>query len=96
MRISRSVAVWALLLVNAALLVSLAGRYLGTPEAHAQAAPQGDYLLLPGNVIGVPADVIYVFDTRNGGMIGVAFDENNGSLEALPSIDLNRVFQAAQ
>ncbi|MEM6313171.1 MAG: hypothetical protein AAF743_03745 [Planctomycetota bacterium] len=95
MRITRSAAVWALLLVNAALLVSLAGRHMAAP-AHAQNAPQGDYLLLPGNAVGVPADVVYVIDTRNGGMTGVAFDENNDRMDSLPSVDLNRVFQAAQ
>lgn len=84
----------ALVVLNLALLGSLAGSFLATPEAHAQAAG-GDYLLLPGNAVGVPADVVYVIDSRNGAMIGVAFDTNTGQLTSMPGVDLNRVFQAA-
>jgi hypothetical protein len=86
--------VWALVALNVVLAAALVARWMKPQTAMAQAAARpGDYIMVPAEVVGGSSTLIYVVDTSNNQLSGIAFDQNQ--LVALPPIDLNRVFQAA-
>ena len=91
----KSKLVWALVALNAVLAGTLVTRWMKPQTAMAQAAGAarpGDYIMVPAEVVGGSSTLIYVVDTSNNQLSGIAFDQNN--LVALPPLDLNRVFQA--
>ena len=71
----RSKGLWALIALNAVLVACLIGQWLKPNTATAQAAPRpSDYMLIPGQVQGNPAQVIYMIDTQNGWLSARTFD----------------------
>jgi hypothetical protein len=89
----RSKTLWALIALNVMLVALLVTRWMKPQTAMAQAAPRpGDYIMVPAEVIGGTSSLIFVIDTSNNQLSGIAFDQNN--LVALAPIDLSRVFQA--
>lgn len=86
--------VWALIALNAVLVGTLVTRWMKPQTAIAAqaAARPGDYIMVPAEVIGGSSTLIFVVDTSNNQLSGLAFDQNN--LVALPPIDLTRVFNA--
>ena len=91
----KSKLVWALVALNVVLAAALAVRWMKPQTAMAAqaAARPGDYIMVPAEVVGGSSTLIYVIDTSNNQLSGMAFDQNQ--LVALPPMDLNRVFQAA-
>lgn len=65
-----------LLLLNAALLAVLAAVTLGGPEAEAQIAGRGDYVMVAGNAKGANAGVVYIVDTIHQELIAITYDAN--------------------
>ena len=90
----KSKLVWALVALNVVLVAALVTRWMKPHNAMAQAAAArpGDYIMVPAEVVGGSSTLIYVVDTSNNQLSGIAFDQNN--LVALPPIDLTRVFDA--
>jgi hypothetical protein len=92
----KSKLVWALVALNAVLAAALVVRWMKPQNAMAAqaaaAARPGDYIMVPAEVVGGSSTLIYVVDTSNNQLSGIAFDQNQ--LVALPPMDLNRVFQA--
>ncbi len=89
--------VWALVTVNAVLATLLVGRLMPDNRAVAQAARPGDFLLIPGTVLGGPGGaVIYVLDTANQTLGGIYYNNPRKTIEAMPPIDLVRIFAAAE
>ena len=83
--------VWALVALNVVLVAALATRWTKPQTAMAQAAARpSDYLMVPAEVVGGSSTLIFVVDTGNNQLSGMAFDQNQ--LLALPPIDLTRVF----
>ena len=82
--------VWALVALNAVLAATLVARWMKPQAAMAQAARPGDYIMVPAEVVGGSSALIFVVDTSNNQLSGLAFDQND--LVALPPIDLTRVF----
>ena len=84
--------VWALVALNVVLVAALAVRWMKPQTAMAQAAAArpGDYMMVPAEVVGGSSTLIFVIDTSNNQLSGMAFDQNQ--LQALPPIDLPRVF----
>jgi hypothetical protein len=83
--------VWALVALNVVLVATLAVRWMKPQTAMAQAAARpGDYIMVPAEVVGGSSTLIFVIDTSNNQLSGMAFDQNQ--LQALPPIDLTRVF----
>ena len=87
--------IWTLAAVNAVLLLSLTQRGMFQSVAHAQVERPADYLLAPGEVTGGTNAVVYIIDSTNGRLGAMAYDPTTKRLEAMPPIDLHRVFQAA-
>lgn len=92
----RRTMLWALVALNALLLVVLTWKLGGDNPAQAQArGGRGDYIMVPGRVNTAPNGVMYIVDTRNGLIGGMTFDPNARGLITLPPISLGRVFEAA-
>jgi hypothetical protein len=91
----KSKVVYALILLNVLLLMSFLAR-LGR-ENIAQAQPQGaarpgDYIMVPGEVTGGNAGVVYVVDTTHGLLSAITYNETGKRLETMPKVDLGAVF----
>ena len=89
--------VWALVALNVLLTVTLVTRWMKPTTAmaaQAAAGRPGDYIMVPAEVVGGSSALIYVIDTSNNQLSGIAFEQN--TLQALAPIDLARVFQAGQ
>jgi hypothetical protein len=96
----KSTILWALVIVNALLLASFVGKFATWGSAVAQPARAGgqarpgDYLMIPGDVTGGSAGVVYIVDTTNGKLSAMSYDESNRRLVTMQSIDLAPIFQA--
>lgn len=87
----KSKLVWALVALNAVLLVSLIGQWLKPNAAVAQAAARpSDYIIVPGSVQSSPSQVIYMVDTANSMLSARQFDGKQ--FQDMRPIDLRRVF----
>jgi hypothetical protein len=82
--------VWALVALNLLLAGALVTRWMKPSNVMAQAARPGDYIMVPAEVVGGSSTLIYVVDTSNNQLSGIAYDQNQ--LVALAPIDLTRVF----
>jgi hypothetical protein len=90
----KSKILWGLIGLNVLLLVCAVGRFMPSNAAHAQAHRPGDYLMIPGVVTGNSSEVVYIVDTTNGILGGMFYDDGNKDLVAIPTVDLNQVFNA--
>lgn len=90
----KSTLLWALVALNALLLAGVIGKFVKPNTAMAQGRRPSDYIMLPGEVAGVGSAVIYIIDTGNGQLGGMTYDDANKRIDVMPSIDLNRVFDA--
>jgi hypothetical protein len=97
----KSTALWALIILNAVLLISFVSRLTPGNTALAQRAPAGapgvarpgDYIMIPANVTGANAGIIVVVDQTAGQLSAFSFDDANRTLSMMQKIDLRRVFQ---
>ena len=86
----KSLALAALAVLNAALLLSLAGKFL--PERTAQAQGQqrpSEYLIIPSRPIGLNQDVLYIMDTQTAVMVVAAFDQTRNRLDFAGPLAIN-------
>jgi hypothetical protein len=87
---------WALIGLNAILLFSFIGQVGRPAAARADYRRPADYLMIPGEVQGGPSEVVYILDTTDGYLGGMAYDDGSHKLQVMPSINLNQVFEASQ
>lgn len=92
----RSTLLYALAALNTLLLCTFVARLLPDNHAEAQVRRPGDYLLVPGEVTGASAGLVYVLDQTNQALGAFAYDENARAMTAMPPIDLARVFQTGR
>jgi hypothetical protein len=89
----KSTAVWALAALNVMLLVLLVWRATGDNAAMAQAAGRpGDYLMIPGEVIGGTDAVVYIADQSSHQLSAMQYDDSMRKLNVMPAMSLDRVF----
>lgn len=84
---------WALVALNVLLLAGLIGQWLRPNAAMAQANRPSDYILIPGNIQGSPAQPVYIIDTQNQLLSARTF--NGRGFTDIRPIPLNRIFNAA-
>ncbi len=85
---------WALVGLNAMLLVPLALRAMHpAPAMAAVGRARSDYLIIPANVPGGSSEVMYVVDTSNGLLGAINYNESNQNLDAMPTIDLLKLLE---
>jgi hypothetical protein len=90
----KSTILWALGALNVLLVVALINKYVPEQKATAQAARPSDYLMVPGELTGIPNGVIFIIDTNNGQLSAMSYDDNTNNLNPMPRIDLGQVFKA--
>ncbi|MBC8108656.1 MAG: hypothetical protein H7Z14_18885 [Anaerolineae bacterium] len=96
----KSTMFWALIALNALLLVTFLGRF--TPGNTAVAAQNnaqnarrpGEYAMIPGEVTGGSAGVVYILDTTNGVMTAATYDQatGGGKLVSQAQINVTEIF----
>ncbi len=91
----KSKVLWALVALNVLLLVTLVFPTVRSNTAHAQAGGAiGDYIMIPGEVVGGSNAVVYIVDQRNHTLSGMALSINGRDLDIMQPIDLKRVYDA--
>ncbi len=85
---------WSLIVVNAALLAVFVYRMIPENAARAQAAAPGDYLMIPGEVIGGNNAVVYVLDQSNRMLTVMSYDDASGTLAKMTPRDITRDFDS--
>jgi hypothetical protein len=87
---------WALIALNLLLAITLVARWTpggGENAALAQVHRPADYIMIPGEVNGGSAAVVYILDTTNGMLGAMAYDDSSHTLQTMPPLDLSRVFE---
>lgn len=87
---------WALIALNVALAMTLVTRFGKENTAVAQVGRAGDYLMVPGTVVGGTDAVVYILDMTSGMLGAVSFNSPQNTIDFLQPIDLNRLFDATQ
>ena len=90
----KSTVLWALIALNAMLATTFVLRSVKPNAAYAQAARPGDYIMLPGTVIGGNGAMVYIIDQSSQQLSGLMVDQK-GKLEAVRPLDLQRAFTGA-
>jgi hypothetical protein len=90
----KSTVVWALAALNVLLLAMFVWRMTGETTAVAQAARPGDYLMIPGEVLGGNNAVVYVIDQDSRQLSAMSYDDSNKKLVTMPPINLDRFLVA--
>ncbi len=88
----KTIAVWILAGVNAALLGIFAFQMNKPTPAVAQQARQGDYLMIPGEVLGGNNAVVYVVDQTNHLLSAMSYDDANRALQTMTPRNLDHDF----
>jgi hypothetical protein len=86
----KSTAVWALGALNILLLVLLVARTTGENAAFAQVGRPGDYLMIPGTVIGGNNAVVYVLDQTSHQLTAMSYDDSMKRMDTMPPINVDR------
>jgi hypothetical protein len=90
----KSKVLWALVALNVLLLVALFLPRV-SPTAHAAGAPRpGEYIMVPGQVVGGNSEVIYILDETNRLLTARVYDQNAKGFSDMTPIELDRVFMA--
>ena len=87
---------WTLIALNLLLAITLIARLTpggGESAAVAQVRRPADYIMIPGEVSGGAAAVVYIIDTSNGMLGAMAYDDSQKLLNTMPPLDLSRVFE---
>jgi hypothetical protein len=92
---NKSSATWALIALNVILLLMLLSRHGIDQPAMAQYGRPGDYLMIPGNVVGGNNAVVYVVDQTSHQLAAMSYDDSMGTLVMMPPVNLDRVLGTA-
>jgi hypothetical protein len=89
----KSTFLWALIVLNVLLLIGVVGRFSRPNAAVAQAVRRpGEYIMIPGEVSGGNAGVVYILDTTNGLLSAMTLQPGNERMVSMPKIDLAQIF----
>ncbi len=91
----KSYLLWSLLALNGCLLAIFVYRMTPMNAANAQVgARAGDYLMVPGEVIGGTNAYVYVLDQTNHRLAAMAYDDSMKALMRIAPRDIDRDFDA--
>jgi len=90
----KSTFLWALIVLNAVLLCALVAPHVRSNSAMAaqNARRPGEYIMIPGEVTGGSAGVVYMLDTTNGELSAYTLQQGNDRLVSMPKINLTEIF----
>lgn len=87
----KTVAFYALIALNLALLASMLGRFGKEQTAVAQVGRPADYQLIPGSINGRTDTVIYMLDQSNGLLGAMIFNGSSGQFDIMQPIEIGRL-----
>jgi hypothetical protein len=93
----KNVAFWTLLVLNVVLLAAFVSRMTKPNVAQAQVggARLGDYIMIPGSVVGGVNDVVYVLDQTSHQLSAMSYDDASHTVVTMkPARDLDRDFDS--
>ena len=91
----KTVALWALVAINMVLLGSFVSKMTKSNTAQAQAAARpGDYLMIPGSVVGGVNDVVYIIDQNSHQLGAMSYDDASKTVINMKPRDLDRDFDS--
>lgn len=91
----KSTMLWALVALNVVLALSLFNRFTPDNTAMAQGARRpGEFAMIPGEVTGGSAGVVYILDTTNGFLTAATYDtaQGGGKLVSQAQINVTEIF----
>ena len=90
----KTVALWTLAAMNVVLLASFTSRMIKPNTANADVANSrpGDYLMIPGSVVGGVNDVVYVLDQTHHLLSFMSYDDSRKIVLTSSPRDLDRDF----
>jgi len=90
----RSTILWALVVLNAVLLCALVAPHVRSNAAVAaqNARRPGEYIMIPGEVSGGNAGVVYILDTTNGELSAMTLQQGTERMVSMPKINLTDIF----
>jgi len=95
----KSTMLWALIALNVLLCVTFLNRFMpGNTAIAAQNAQNarrpGEYAMIPGEITGGTAGVVYIVDTTNGLLTAASYDQTagGGKLVSQSQINLTELF----
>ena len=93
----KTVAFWTLIVMNAVLLAVFVSRMTKSNTAMAQAAAgrPGDYLMIPGQVVGGVNEVVFVVDQSSHKLAAISYDDSSKNVVNFAPRDMDRDFDAA-
>ena len=84
-----------LLVINAVLATTLVMKFMPANVAEAQIRRPGEYIVIPAEVQGGNAGVVFIVDTTTGEMSAIALDEGAKKLAAMPRMNLTEMLNNA-
>ncbi|CAN5415495.1 hypothetical protein BH09PLA1_BH09PLA1_19890 [soil metagenome] len=92
----KSTMFWALIALNVLLFVTFMNRFMpaNTATAAQNARRPGEYAMIPGEVTGGSAGVVYMLDTTNGFLTAATYDQatGGGKLVSQAQINVTEIF----
>jgi len=85
---------WALVGLNVLLVAGLFMSRMQENTAIAQIRRPIDFLMIPGEITGGNAGVVYIIDTTTGQLGAFAYEESRKELNIMPPLDLARAMEA--
>lgn len=85
---------WGLIGLNMVLVFMYMWQGTSAGPAAAQTHKPYDYLMCPGEISGGPTEIVYIVDTTNGALGAVTYDDASKTLQVMPAINLNAVYDA--
>lgn len=85
--------IWALGALNVLLALGLLTPLVQPAEA--QAARPGDYLMIPGEIVGGNNAVVWMIDGRNQQLSAVTLDQQGKAIEMMQPINIGRLLGGA-
>ena len=82
----KSLVLTALIVLNAALVLSLTGRWIAPNSATADAAQPArvsEYVMIPSRPLGMNQDVLYIMDADNTRLVVAGYDPTGRRIEFL-------------
>lgn len=90
----KTLAMYALIALNLALVAGLLARFGKEQTAVAQVGRPADYQLIPGSINGRTDTVIYMLDQSNGWLGAMIFNGSSGQFDVMQPIELGRLMDA--
>jgi len=85
----------ALIVLNVVLLAALLITSTATEPAQAQGFGGGNYIMIAGQVQGLPQEAVYIVDLNAGLMVTVAVNASNKKFRVLGGRDLQNDMERA-